>query len=111
LNASTQVEQARAQAAAARAQRAQLLDAVRTEVADAVLAHQTAQAGIQSSARRLAAAETSYRARRQRFEVGQATTVELTEAQTELFNARLEAVQAEVAIRVTLARIAYVAGE
>jgi outer membrane protein TolC len=37
--------------------------------------------------------------------------VELTEAQTELFNARLEAVQAQVAIRVARARIAYVTGK
>jgi outer membrane protein TolC len=42
--------------------------------------------------------------------VGAATTVELTEAQTELFNAQLEAVQAQVAIRVARARVAYVAG-
>jgi outer membrane protein TolC len=111
LTAKTQVASARAQARAAQAQRAQLLDAVRTEVTDAVLSHRTAQAGLDSSARRLAAAETSYRSRRERFQVGQATTVELTEAQTELFNARLEAVQAQVAIRVARARIAYVTGK
>jgi outer membrane protein len=110
LGARTEVTAARAQAAAARAQRAQLLDAVRTEVAEAVLAQRTARASLASSARRLAAAETSYRARRARFLVGAATTVELTEAQTELFNAQLEAVQAQVAIRVARARVAYVAG-
>ncbi len=110
LGGATQVDAARAQAAAAKAQRAQLVDAVKTEVTEAVLSHRTARAGLASSARRLAAAETSYRARRERFNVGQATTVELTEAQTELFNARLEAVQAQVAIRVARARIAYVTG-
>ena len=75
-----------------------------------MLSQRTARASLDSSARRLAAAETSYRARRERFLVGAATTVELTEAQTELFNAQLEAVQAQVAIRVARARVAYVAG-
>lgn len=110
LSAKTQVEQARAQAKAARAQRGQLLDAVRTEVAEAVLSERTAQSSLKSSARRLAAARTSYRARFERFLVGHATTVELTEAQTELFNAELEVVQARVAIRVARARLAYVTG-
>lgn len=110
LAGKTQVATARAQAAGAQAQHSQLLDAVRTEVTDAVLTHRTAQAGLKSSARRLTAAETSYRARWERFQVGQATTVELTEAQTELLNARLDAVQAQVAIRVARARLAYVTG-
>jgi outer membrane protein len=110
FGAHTEVAAAKAQAAAARAQRAQLLDAVHTEVVEAVLSQRTARASLDSSARRLAAAETSYRARRERFLVGAATTVELTEAQTELFNAQLEAVQAQVAIRVARARVAYVAG-
>ena len=35
----------------------------------------------------------------------------LTEAQTERFNAQLEALQAQVAIRVARARVAYVAGD
>jgi outer membrane protein TolC len=110
FGAHTQVTAARAQASEARAQRAQLLDAVRSEVTEAVLAQRTARATLTSSARRLIAAETSYRARRDRFLVGVATQVELTEAQTELFNAELEALQAQVAIRVARARVAYVAG-
>jgi outer membrane protein len=110
LAAKSQVAASRAQARGALAQRAQLLDAVRTEVTDAVLSHRSAQAALKSTARRLAAAETSYRARRERFQVGQATTIELTEAQTELFNARLEAIQAQVSVRVARARIAYVTG-
>jgi outer membrane protein TolC len=110
LIAKSQVRMARELAAGALAERGQLLDAVRMEVAEAVLAERTAQAGLKSSARRLSAAETSYRSRRERFQVGQATTVELTEAQTELFNARLDAIQAQVAIRLARARIAYVTG-
>ncbi|HKY35605.1 MAG TPA: TolC family protein [Polyangiaceae bacterium] len=110
LMAKTQVAASLAQARGALAQRAQLLDAVRTEVTDAVLSHRSAQASLKSTARRLAAAETSYRARRERFQVGQATTIELTEAQTELVSAKLEAIQAQVSVRVARARIAYVTG-
>jgi len=110
LSAKTQVNQARAQAAAARAERAQLIDAIHVEVSDAVLAERTARASLDTSARRLSAAQTSYQARYQRFLVGQATTVELTEAQTELFNAQLEVVHAQVAIRVAQARVVYVTG-
>lgn len=110
LSAKTQVNQARAQAAAARAERAQLLDAIQVEVSEAALSERTARAGLDTSARRLSAAQTSYQARYERFLVGQATTVELTEAQTELFNARLEVVHAQVAVRVAQARVVYVTG-
>lgn len=111
LSGLSQARAAKAKAKASEAQRAELGDAIRTEVTDAVLAHKNAQASVTSSARRLAAAETSYRARRERFLADKATTVELTEAQTELFNAKLEAVQARVAIRAARARIAYVTGQ
>lgn len=99
-----------AKALAVDAQRRSLLDAVRTEVVDAVLSHRNAVASIESSARRLTAAETSYRARWDRFNADKATTVELTEAQTELFSARLDAAKAQVAIRLARARLAYVTG-
>jgi outer membrane protein TolC len=111
LSGLAQARAASAKAQANEAQRAELSDAVRTEVTDAVLSHRNAQASIACSARRLAAAETSYRARRERFLADKATTVELTEAQTELFSAKLEAVQARVAIRAARARIAYVTGQ
>jgi outer membrane protein TolC len=110
LAAETQIDAGRAQARAARAQRSQLLDAVRTEVTEAVLARRTASASLKSSARRLTAAETSYRARHERFLVGQATLLELTEAQTELLSANLEAIQAQVAVRVAAARVVYASG-
>jgi outer membrane protein TolC len=100
-----------AKADGADAHRRALLDAVRTEVTEAVLAHRNAIASVDTSARRLAAAETSYRARRERFLAEKATTVELTEAQTELFRARLDAVQAQIAIRVARARVAYATGK
>lgn len=103
----SQTAAARARAGAAEARRRQLLDAVRSEVTEAVIAHRDAMAAIDTSARRLAAAETSYRARREQFMNDKATTVELTEAQTELFRARLDVVQSGVAVRVANARLAY----
>jgi outer membrane protein len=101
---------ASAKAARADAERRAVLDAIHAEVAEAVLAYRTAVVAIETSSRRLAAAETSYRTRRDRFLAEKATTVELTEAQTELLNARLQAVGAQVAIRRARARIAYVSG-
>lgn len=101
---------AKAKAAEASAKRRSFVDAVRTEVTEAALAHRNAQASLSTSARRLAAAETSYRARRERFLAEKATTVELTEAQTELFNAKLDAVKAQVSIRSARARLAYATG-
>jgi outer membrane protein TolC len=111
LSGLSQSRAAQAKAKAAAAQRADLSDAVRTEVTDAVLSHRNAVASLSSSARRLTAAETSYRARRERFLADKATTVELTEAQTELFNAKLEAVAAQVSVRAARARLAYVTGQ
>jgi outer membrane protein TolC len=106
----SQTAAARARADAADAKRRQLLDAVRSEVVEAVIAHRDATASHATATRRLASAETSYRARRQLFENDRATTLELTEAQTELFRARLDVVQASVAVRVANARLAYATG-
>ncbi len=110
-SASADAAAARAKARASGAQEKELLDAVRTEVTDAVLSHRNAVAGLTSSAKRVQAAETSYRARYQLFLADKATTVELTEAQTELFNARLDDARAKVAIRLARVRLAYVTGE
>lgn len=110
FNGISQIDQAQARAAGARAQRRELLDAIRNDVTEAVIAHRNALTSLDTSARRLTAAETSYRTRRELFLADKATTVELTEAQTELYNARLEAVQAQVAIRLARVRIAYLAG-
>jgi outer membrane protein TolC len=106
-----QAAASRARAQQLDAQRRGLLDAVRSEVVEAVLNHRNALVGLDTTARRLSAAEVSYRARHERFLAEKATLVELTESQTELFRARLDAVQAQVAIRVARARLAYATGE
>lgn len=111
LVGSSQARAMDARAAASAAQKKDLVDSLRAECADAVATHRNAVAGVATSARRLTAAETSYRARHERFLSDKATTVELTEAQTELFQARLDAVQARVSIRLARARLAYVGGE
>lgn len=98
-------------ARALEAQQLALRDVVRAEVVDAALALRNATANIAISQRRLSAAETAYRARKERYLVDMATTVELSEAQTELFSARLDAVQAQVAVRAARAKLAYVSGQ
>jgi outer membrane protein TolC len=64
----------------------------------------------ETSARRLAAAEESYRTRRLLFQNGRATTVELLDAETDLTRARLEAVGARIDGRVAAVRLAYAIG-
>lgn len=110
LTGRTQIRAAQAKARSLRAERSALSDAVRVEVTQAVLAHRDAMAAVDASARRLSAAETSYRARRDRYLVGMATTLELTEAQNELFGARLDAVQAQVAVRLARTQLDYATG-
>ena len=111
LSGSTQIASLRARERAAEEQRNEALDALRADVTSAVLSHRNAIANLDTSQRRLTAAETSYRARRELYQVGRATTVELTEAQTELYNAKLDAVRAQVAIRLARVRILYVTGQ
>lgn len=110
LSGLKQAEVTRAKARGAEADRVQLLDAVRGEAVEALLTLQNARTSVEVGARRARAAEISYQARRERFLADMATTVELTEAQNELFRARLEQVKAQVALRLADARIAYVSG-
>jgi outer membrane protein len=106
--ARSDVAEARSQAAEQR--RAELADAIRLEVLDAEQAVQEAEVAKQTSARGLAAAEESYRARRLLFQNGRATTVELLDAETDLTRARLEALGAFIDSRVAAVRLAYAVG-
>lgn len=92
------------------AQRAQLEDGIRAEVAQALQAMREATIAIQTTARGLAAAEESYRVRRELFRAGRGTVVEVTDAETELTRARLEAVSARIDLRVAQARLTHATG-
>lgn len=99
-----------AKAAQIEAQKRALYDGIRLEVLQAVQAVREAQVGIDTSARELTAAEESYRVRRELFKNGRATSVELTDAETQLFAARLDALNAHVDLRTARTRLQHALG-
>jgi outer membrane protein len=92
------------------AQRQSLADAIRIEVTQARNALREARAAIDSSARGLVAAEESYRVRRSLFQNGRSTSVELTDAETDLTRSRLESINARVDLQVARVRLEHALG-
>ena len=99
-----------ARRAALLADHAALEDAVRVEIAEAREALREAFAAGRASARRLVAAEEAYRVRRVLFQYGRATSVELTDSETELTRARLDSIQAKLDARVARVRLLHAVG-
>jgi outer membrane protein TolC len=97
-------------AANLRAQGAQVRDAVLSEVTSAVLAGRTADSSIDSSSAQLRSAEAAYDARRDLFRLGKGTSVELADAEADLFRARLAAISARIDQRITRVRIDHATG-
>jgi outer membrane protein TolC len=95
---------------AVEAQRRALEDALRLEVTDARRACLDAAGAIETSRRALASATESYRVRRSLFRAGRATSVELTDAETELLRARLDAIYATLDQRVAHVRLEHATG-
>jgi outer membrane protein len=100
-----------ARAAQLDAQRAELVDGVKIQITQAQIQVSEADAAVGTSQRGLAAAEEAYRVRRVLFQNGKATNVELTDAETEMTRARLEAIDARVSQRVARARLAFALGQ
>jgi len=69
-----------------------------------------ARTAIESSARGLSAAEESYRVRRSLFQNGRSTSVELTDAETDLTRSRLESINARVDLQVARVRLEHALG-
>ncbi|HKQ69794.1 MAG TPA: TolC family protein [Polyangiaceae bacterium] len=92
------------------AQRQALEDGIRVEITQANNSLHEARAAIESTARGLAASEESYRVRRSLFQNGRATSVELTDAETDLTRARLEAINARVDLRIAQVRFQHAVG-
>ncbi len=92
------------------AERAALADGIELEVIQAREALLEARVASASSARGLAAAEESYRVRRALFQNGRATSVELTDAETERSRAQLEAIATRVDQRIAGARLRHALG-
>jgi len=100
-----------AQARKAVADEKQARDAVRDEVVSAVEALRSTEVAVESSARGLRSAEESYRQRSELYRNGRATSVELTDAETALTQARLDSIDALLDRRVARARLLQAAGE
>jgi outer membrane protein TolC len=99
-----------ARAAQLEAQRQQVVDGVRVEIAAARSALREADLAVLTTARGLAAAEESYRVRRELFRQGKATSVELTDAENDLARARLESINARIDQRVARVRVVHATG-
>jgi len=99
-----------ARAAALRSQQRAQSDAIKLEVARAVQAQDEAAKAIDTSQRRLRAAEEAYRVRTLMFQNGRGTGVEVTDAEVELTRARLELIAAQVGLRVAQVELAHASG-
>jgi outer membrane protein TolC len=100
----------RARQAAASGQRRAVADQVRAEIATAAQAVESAASAQVTSARAARSAEESYRMRRSLFQNGRATSVELTDAETELTRARLAVISARIDARIAEVEIAHALG-
>jgi outer membrane protein TolC len=101
----------RARAAATDAERQMLAEGIRAEVLAAARAQQESASAVATTARGLTAAEESYRVRRALFTEGRATSVELTDAETDLVRARLAAIDARIDAGLARVRLQKASGE
>jgi len=90
----------RARQTAASEQRRAVVDQVRSEIATALQSIDSAASAQLTSALAARSAEESYRMRRSLFQNGRATSVELTDAETELTRARLAVISARIDARI-----------
>jgi outer membrane protein TolC len=87
-----------------------LRDSVKLEVMQAYNALREAEVAMQTTQRGLASAEEGYRVRRELFQNGRATSVELTDSEMELFRASLDAVNARANARSARASLLHAVG-
>jgi outer membrane protein TolC len=91
-------------------QKQQIQDALRTEVISAYRGVEEAQLARESAARGVASAEASYDDRVRLFEAGKATSFDVLDAETTLVTARLNLVEAFVAMRMARVRLDHALG-
>jgi outer membrane protein TolC len=94
-----------------RADRENLVRGTRLQVLQAQQAVTLAQHSLVTTAKGLAAAEESYRVRRELLAADRATAVELVDSQTDLTRARIAALNARVDLRVALAQLTHALGD
>lgn len=88
-----------------------LQDQLRSEVMQASESLREADLSVESTKHGLGAAQESYRVRTDLFANGRATSVELTDSQTDLTRARLDAVGAHINQRIARVRLAHATGQ
>lgn len=92
------------------AERDDLLDQIHLEVMGARQSLEEARISQGTSKRQLVSAEEAYRSRKLLFENGRATTGELIDAETDLTQARLDAINAHIDARTATVRLARALG-
>ena len=100
----------RAKEGSIEAQVGQLHDRLRNEIMQAVASLHESEFAVQSTVRGLDASEESYRVRRDLYANGRATSIELTDAETDLTQARLNAIGARIDQRVARVRLVHALG-
>ncbi len=92
------------------AEQAELRDAIRNDVVDASESYRAAEASIEATGRELRAAEEQHRVSRELFVAGRAPASSVVDAETELTNARLDAIQARIDREVAAVHLAAAMG-
>lgn len=99
------IEQARAQILSLEADMLALEDAVRLEVAQAHEELRASLLAFEAAVVGLAAADESYRVRREQLAAGAAVTADVIDSESELTRARLDVVDAGIAVRLAKVRL------
>ncbi|HEY2733356.1 MAG TPA: TolC family protein, partial [Polyangiales bacterium] len=105
FSANTQVDQAQADLAQTMADLGTLTDSLRVEVSQAYNGYASAHAQLDAARAGIAAAEESYRVRREQFRAGAAIAVDVLDAEAQLRQARLDLVNALIDTRIAKARV------
>lgn len=111
LNSRVGVDGFDAEVRGLQADRDRLVEGIRLEVMSAMTALTTARSALETTAQGLAAAEESYRVRKQLLAFERATAVEVVDSEAEVTRARIAALSARVDVRVALVQLARALGE
>jgi outer membrane protein len=103
--ASKQADQTNADIAATQADLRSLADALRVEVAQAYNGFASAHVALDAARAGIAAAEESYRVRREQFRAGAAIAVDVIDSEAQLRQSRLDLVNTLIDLRVAKARL------
>ncbi len=110
FTASPSTMDAESRASAAEANKGVIRDGIEIEVMQAWQSIHEQEVALESTKRQLASATEAYRVARELFNNGRATSTTLTDAETELTRARLDALNATVDARVARVRLEHALG-